>query len=240
VRAAEDAAFVHGKDGFGDIGYAASARRAESEPAAQAIVRLVRERPGELTLVMLGPLTNLALAMRLDPTLPQHVRRLVVMGGAVTGRGNTTLIPAEFNISFDPEAADVVFSGWPLLELVDWEATVAHGIDFAAFSRWLEARDPRARFYREISRRTLEFVHERGRPRMLSADALAMTAVLEPDAVEDAVERHVAIELDGRLTRGATVVDWDRRGGRCANARIALRLSQARFERLAAAALGAA
>ena len=101
----EDAAFVHGSDGFGDVGFPEPVASVEAEAAALAILRLTREHPGQLTLVALAPLTNLALALRLDPSLPQRVARLVVMGGAVTGLGNTGKVPAEFNIGFDPEAA---------------------------------------------------------------------------------------------------------------------------------------
>ncbi|HNR92852.1 MAG TPA: nucleoside hydrolase, partial [Dokdonella sp.] len=97
VLPADDAAFVHGADGFGDTGYMATRRQPEAEHAALALVRLAREHRGELTLVALGPLTNLALALRLEPALPTLVARLVVMGGAVTGRGNTHRVPAEFN-----------------------------------------------------------------------------------------------------------------------------------------------
>ena len=93
-----------------------------------------------LLLVTLGPLTNLALALRLDPTLPSRVGRLVVMGGAVTGQGNTS-IPAEFNVAFDPEAADVVFRGFPAFELADWEAVVRHGFPHRDFEAWLGAGD---------------------------------------------------------------------------------------------------
>ena len=106
-----------------------------------ALLRLTRERPGELTLVALGPLTNLALALRLDPDLPRRVARLVVMGGAVTGHGNTGKVPAEFNIGFDPEAAHVVFEAFPAFDLVDWEATVRHAFDNAEFDQWLAAGD---------------------------------------------------------------------------------------------------
>ena len=81
VRDAEDAAHVHGIDGFGDIGYPPAARQAEDEHAALAILRLSHVHAGRLLLVALGPLTNLALALRLDPTLPQRVARLVEMGG---------------------------------------------------------------------------------------------------------------------------------------------------------------
>ena len=239
VQAADDAAFVHGADGFGDTGYLPAQRRAEEEHAALAVLRLSHRHAGHLTLVALGPLTNLALALRLDPTLPSRIARLVVMGGAVTGRGNTS-VPAEFNIGFDPEAAHIVFSGWPQFDLVDWEATVRHGFDFDRFEAWLRADDARARFYAAISRRTRDWTRARGRPQMLAADALAMAVALQPDLVTRAEQRHVDIELSGRSTRGATVVDWDGRSGRPANARIVLAVDQSRFEALVAAALGAA
>jgi len=236
VRPAADAAFVHGMDGFGDVGYEPVAEPAAPvEHAALAMLSLSRRHPGELTFVMLGPLTNLALALRLDPTLPQRVPRMVIMGGAVTGRGNTS-VPAEFNIGFDPEAAHIVFEAWPRFELVDWEATVAHGIDFARFESWLAGPGVRASFYQAISRKTRDFAR-RGREKMLTADALAMAAVLDPGCVLEWAERPVAVELDGRLTRGATVVDWQRRSGRPDQARMALRFDQARFEALVAAGL---
>jgi purine nucleosidase len=240
VLPAEDAAFVHGADGFGDTGYSPTARAAQTEHAALAILRLSREHCGDLVLVALGPLTNVALALRLDPELPQRISRLVIMGGAVTGRGNTGRVPSEFNIGFDPEAAHVVFSAWPRFELIDWEATLRHGLAYADVERWLEADSPRARFYAAISRRTRRWAHEHGRPRLLSADALAMAVALEPSLVVHAENRHVAVELGGALTRGATVVDWEERMGRPANARIVLEVDQDRFERCIRQALGAA
>ena len=238
VLPAEDAAFVHGADGFGDSGYAPSSRRAESEAAALAILRLSRAQAGKLVLVAIAPLTNLALALKLDPTLPQRVAKLVIMGGAVTGRGNTQRAPTEFNIGFDPEAAHVVFSSFPQFTLVDWEATLRHGIAFERMQAWLDADDARARFYKSISRKTHAWSRERGRPNLLVADALAMAVALQADIVTRTEERHVAIELNGTHTRGATVVDWESRLGLAANARIVLDVDQARFEALVAAALG--
>ncbi|NCT67584.1 MAG: nucleoside hydrolase [Rhodanobacteraceae bacterium] len=239
VLPAADAGFVHGVDGFGDVGYLPSARQAAAEHAANAIVRLAREHAGRLTLIALGPLTNLALALRLDPELPSRVARLVVMGGAVTGRGNTHLVPAEFNTGFDPEAAHIVFSGWPQFDLVDWEACVRHAIPFASFDRMLAAGDARAQFYAAISRKARAFNESHERAGMIIADALAMAVALEPGIVTRAERHHVGVELAGALTRGATVVDWEDRLGRPANARIVLEVEQAHFEALAAAALGA-
>jgi purine nucleosidase len=236
VRDAADAAFVHGSDGFGDIGYAPGVRRVEREHAAQAILRLSHEHAGTLVLVAMAPLTNLALALKLDPSLPQRIARLVVMGGAVTGQGNTSAV-AEFNVGFDAEAAQIVFAAWPMIELVDWELCTRHAIEFATMQRWLDADNPHARFYAAISRKTCAWSRERGRPRWTVADALAMAIALEPEMATRVVERHVAIELDGGLTRGMSVVDWDGRLGGKVNTRIVLEVDQSRFEARVAAAL---
>jgi purine nucleosidase len=236
----EDAAFVHGMDGLGDVGFPEPKAVAENEAAALALLRLTRERPGELTLVALAPLTNLALALRLDPTLPQRVKRLVVMGGAVTGHGNTGRIPAEFNIGFDPEAAHVVFEAFSRFDLVDWEATLRHGFDAAEFDAWLAAGDQRAAFFGKVFRTARDYNAKHDRSGVVAADALAMAVAIDPSIVTRSETRAVAVELDGRLTRGATVVDWANRLGRPAQARIVLGVDQARFAAMVRKALGVA
>jgi purine nucleosidase len=240
VRApSEDAAFVHGQDGFGDVGFPEPKAPLTPESAALALLRLTRERPGELTLVALAPLTNLALALRLDPTLPERVARLVVMGGAVTGYGNTGNVPAEFNVGFDPEAAHVVFEAFPQFDLVDWEATLRHAFDEVQFDSWLQAGDQRADFYGRISRTARAFNLKHDRRGVIAADALAMAVAIDPSIVTRSETRAVAVELDGRLTRGATVVDWAGRLGRRAQANIVLEVDQTRFAAMVRRALGA-
>lgn len=234
----EDAAHVHGRDGFGDVGYDDPAGAAAAEHAALAILRLSHEHAGRLLLVALGPLTNIALALRLDPTLPQRVARFVVMGGAVTAHGNITPV-AEFNIGFDPEAAHVVLSGFPRYDLADWEATLAHGFHHRAVEQWLAAPSPRARFYESISRQTRLWSEDRRGEFWHSADSLAMAWALEPEGATEVVERPLAVETEGRLTRGLTAVDWNRQTGAPDNARILLRYDQARFEARVQAALAA-
>lgn len=240
VRAPEeDAAFVHGSDGFGDVGFAAPRRQPEVEHAALTLIRRTREHPGALTLVALGPLTNLALALRLDPTLPERVKRLVIMGGAVNGHGNTMSVPAEFNIGFDPEAARVVFEAWPMFDLVDWEATLRHAFEGEVFAAWLAAGDKRARFFERIFGKARQYNAMRGRSGVVAADALAMAVALDASVITRAQTHRVDIELDGRLTRGATVVDWEQRRGRPANARIVFGVDQDAFGAMVAKALGA-
>jgi purine nucleosidase len=108
LRTAED---THGPCGLGYAQLPAAAAQLTDYDAAEAWVRAAHDRPGELIGLVTGPLTNLALAMRLEPTLPRLLRRLVIMGGAFDYRGNTTPV-AEWNISVDPEAGSEVFTMW--------------------------------------------------------------------------------------------------------------------------------
>ena len=234
-----DAADVHGLDGFGDTGYTPAAHGAQAEHAALAILRLSHEYAGRLLLVTLGPLTNVAVALKLDPTLPQRVARLVVMGGAASAHGNLTPA-AEFNVAFDPEAAHLVFQAFPQFDVADWEATLAHGLHHRRVEQWLAAPSPRAAFYETISRQTRLWSADRRGDHRHSADALARAMALHPDGATELVERPLAVELAGTLTRGATVTDWNRQTGRPDNARLLLRYDQARFEALVEAALAAA
>src|SRR5580698_9039441 len=111
--------WFHGKDGLGDHGYPAPKRSPEKQHAVDAIVSTVRNNPG-LTLVTLGPLTNIALALAQAPDLVRNVGRCVIMGGAPCCEGNVTPA-AEYNMWVDPEAARIVFrSGLPI-EMVGWQ-----------------------------------------------------------------------------------------------------------------------
>jgi purine nucleosidase len=238
LHSAPDAAYVHGNDGFGDTGYVPAVRQADAEHAALAILRLSHAHAGKLLLVALGPLTNLALALKLDPTLPQRIARCVVMGGAVTSHGNITPA-AEFNIYFDPEAADIVFSAFPRIELADWEAVVRHGLDHDQAAAWMRTGTPRAGFYEAISRHTREWSRGRRGERWHCADALAMALALAPERAGPLLERPLAVDLAHGLARGATVVDWNRRLPGPDNAAILMDYDQARFEALVRGALAA-
>lgn len=242
LHPAPDASYVHGRDGFGDIGYTPAARQAETEHAALAMIRLSHAHAGRLAVCMLGPLTNLAVALKLDPTLPQRIGRMLVMGGAVTGQGNTTPT-AEFNIGFDPEAAHLVFEAFAaagkLVEVADWEAVIRHGMLHADVEGWLQAEHPRARFYEAISRKTREWSAGLRGERWHAADALAMALLVAPEHARRLERRPLRVELTGPETRGMTVVDWGRRSGRPDHAELLMDYDQAAFESLIRRALRA-
>jgi purine nucleosidase len=232
-----DAGYFHGEDGLGDSGYPPSARQVADEHAVNALIRLANESPGELTLAAIGPLTNLALATRLDPSLPQKFKRLVVMGGAIRGMGNATPA-AEFNAYADPEAAAIVFDAWPGLTLISWETTMAHGFTAEQVEVLLSLDSPRAEFFRRISQRTIALIQQiLGRKMLLEPDLLAVAVALEPSVVREAETHYVQVELAGKHTRGQTTVDWFDRTGCEPNVNLALELDAERLWKLLQAAV---
>ena len=111
VKALETTPETHGPGGIGYAELPAAARPLEAGHAADRIVELARSRPGEITLVTLGPLTNLAIALDREPALPSLLGGYVLMGGAYRAPGNTTPT-AEWNLHVDPDAAKLVFAAW--------------------------------------------------------------------------------------------------------------------------------
>jgi purine nucleosidase len=229
----------HGADGLGDCHFPPSNRPVEAEHGSLALVRLANESPGELTLVTLGPLTNLALAMSLDPDLPRKYRRLVVMGGAVRATGNMPNPSTEFNASSDPEAAAVVLQRWPGVALVPWETAMSCVVCPDRLREIGSAPGARAQFARMITARKPSLVLEQfGVAGMFAADPVAMAVAVEPGIVTRSEHRHVTVELAGRHTRGQTTVDWFNLGGAAPNVEVILELDGDRFWEMLRASVG--
>ncbi|HEV2108443.1 MAG TPA: nucleoside hydrolase [Thermomicrobiales bacterium] len=180
ARMRRDAAHFHGADGLGESRLPVSRRGAGPDRGPAAIIRHVLARPGELTLVCVGPLTNLAIALNVAPELPQLFRSVVVMGGAFFQHGNVTPY-AEFNIYADPEAAEQVFAApFPDLIVVGLDVTEHVSISRAQWERMSNMdRDAAALVYR-ICRRSFE---ERGAEEFHLHDPLALAVAVYPELV---------------------------------------------------------
>jgi uridine nucleosidase len=141
---------VHGADGLGNSHLPLPVGKALDESAAAYIVRTVCAQPGEMTLVAVGPLTNLALALKLEPRLPALVKQVIVMGGAAHVPGNISPV-AEANIYNDPEAASLVFSAkWPLT-MVGLDVTTRTVMTRTYFDSMLEVRNARTEFLGRVA-----------------------------------------------------------------------------------------
>jgi purine nucleosidase len=252
TRALQDAHWFHGKDGLGDHGYPAPKRSPEREHAVDAIVRLAHDEPG-LTLVTLGPLTNVALALARDPEIAAMISRCVVMGGAPCCEGNVTPA-AEYNIWVDPEAARAVFRSKLPIEMVGWHVSRGPSVLSNAEVAEIEALGTaKARFAMESNSRAREAYHaQTGEVGLSLADPTAMAVALDRSIGLSWSRHRVAIETQSELTRGMTVVDrlnvnadennaevWKATAGESEGADILWTLDSRRFKAMLRAALAA-
>jgi purine nucleosidase len=201
------AEWFHGKDGLGGHNYPAPRRAPEPTHAVEAIVETIRANPG-ITLVTLGPLTNVALALARAPEIAANVARAVVMGGAPCCEGNVTPA-AEYNVWVDPEAARMVArSGLPI-ELVGWQ--LCRGVRSAGPGGY-RARagigTPLARFAIECNSTAMAaYKVQTGETGISLPDPVAMSIALDPSICTSASQHYLEIETASDLTRGMTVVD---------------------------------
>lgn len=205
----------HGQDGFGDLDHAEFPgddseldALLETENAVAALNRLVSEYRGEVTLVCLAPLTNIALAVRTYGTFRKGLKEVHIMGGNVQGHGNTTPT-AEFNFGADPEAAHVVLESLQAacpVHVTPWEPCPAHPIALDWRFGTLPAAGGDAnlalRLVTAADRRVLA-THKK--TAWVCCDQLAVAALLRPAIVLRDHLRHVAVELSGTRTRGQMV-----------------------------------
>lgn len=207
LRTAEDARWFHGRDGLGDLGFSPARRQPAAGHAVDAILEWSHRCPG-LTLVTLGPLTNVALAVMRDPTLAGRVSRCVVMGGNPCCVGNVTPA-AEYNVWCDPEAAEIVLrSGLPV-ELVGWHLcrgdAVLNDVDVARV-RALDT--PTGHFAIDCNRTAAAaYLTQTGQTGISLPDPTAMAVAIDPGIVTSASAHAVRVECHSELTRGMTVVD---------------------------------
>lgn len=205
-------AHVHGTDGLGAVGAeqgqtASIPESLSKDTAAEEILRQTWNSSEPLTLISLGPLTNIALALNQDPDLKNRVQELILMGGAYTVPGNITPA-AEFNIYVDPEAADLVFrSGMPITA-VGLDVTRQVRLSRESLQAWVQAQDtPLRRSIQDWSRHGLEFMQDlTGEASMPLHDPLAVLACMRPELL-GTEPMHVQVETRGELTRGMTLPD---------------------------------
>lgn len=211
--------FSHGTDGLAESNLPASTRPTDARSAAQLIVDMVNDHAGEIAICALGPLTNVAQALQIDPELPSKVTQLTIIGGSfgatpyawsqATGDNPTS----EWNVFVDPEAAKLVFNAGFALLAVGLDVATHPQINFRDDDMALLRRS--ARPEAELAVRVVEFVQGRGYQSYCSLiDSAAVASLIDPTLVTTETVL-CDVETEGQLTRGMTVVDrrlhheWD-------------------------------
>jgi purine nucleosidase len=211
---------VHGS-GTGGLSMDYDGTTTEAEHGVDALIRLTAEAPGEVSVVAIGPLTNIAMAAVKDPDFVRNVNRLVIMGGSNNGRGNISAA-GEFNFYVDPHAAKVVFeAGFADVTVVPWAPLT---LNDAVFSRERLAEiealgTPLSQFFLRVCQPTLAYDESVGIPGTTHPDSLSVAALLHPELVVRAADYHVAVEAESELTRGYAAMSWGVHGLR-PNARV--------------------
>jgi len=251
-RPLQDATWFHGRDGLGDQGYPPPKLHSTHGDAVDAIVDIIESHPG-VTLVTLGPLTNIAKALLRNLGMADNVGRCVVMGGAPCCVGNVTPA-AEYNIWTDPEAARIVLRSHLPVELIGWQLCRGEAVlndrdiadvlrlntDLARFAIGCNSHARRA--YKE----------QTGEDGISLPDPVAMSVALDPSIGTSWSRHHVDVETESELTRGMTVVDrlnvaanhrnrevWSHFAGRPPRTRVCWRIDVARWKSALFTALAA-
>jgi inosine-uridine nucleoside N-ribohydrolase len=198
------AEFWHGKNGIANMEIPSSKCKVDSRFGPDLIIELIHAAPHEITLVPVGPLTNIALAVLKDPSIVPLVKEVVLMGGSIGG-GNVNAA-AEANIYNDPEAAQIVFqAGWPLtmvgLDVGDKTLLGRKHLDELG-----RTHGPINDFIHGVAKYQVDLSATFGSPGTPMYDPLAVGVAIDPTLVK-APEMHVDVETHGIFTRGETVAN---------------------------------
>ena len=235
TQAVIDARYIHGEDGLGGAPRPRDIAEPASLDANGFLIEtfLAASAKGEkVDILMIGPLTNLALALRLEPAIINGIGQLTIMGGTIYGRGNTTPA-AEFNVYADPEAAAIVFGADIDILVAPWEPCVLHNMTGDAVDALFDAvpDSPQKAFSVALARHARQTIAGYGGgDNFRFVDPLAAAAVIEPDIITKSVRASVDVALAPGITRGMTVVDPS---GRLGTPMVTL-IEEAKLERLIA------
>ncbi|TQS40658.1 nucleoside hydrolase [Cryptosporangium phraense] len=194
---------VHGHDGLGDLGIDRLPGHQSAEPAAEALVRISRERPGEVDLLVLGAMSNIADAIAIDPLVLTRYRSVVVMGGSGPYQPAGTILEVDANVDADPQAAEVVYGAeHGNLVMVGVNVTTPAILDEQFMAALAAKAGPVTSFCSAILGYYLDFYQEKWGRRICSAhDPLAAGILLHPSWITRSADGPVNVRDDGYAVR---------------------------------------
>jgi purine nucleosidase len=212
---------THGDQGIGYAKLPAPLNQSKNQKGSDYLIEKIMSSPGEITLVCIGPLTNLALAIRQEPRIVKNVKEVFIMGGAIRHEGNTTPL-AEFNTYVDPHAAHIVFhSGMPIT-LTPLDVTYQCIFLKDDLNRLLKIESPITKFISDATRFYMEFHDEYQKIEgCVINDPLTMALTFMPELC-DYQELYVDVDLSGGVSMGKTFADFYHMTGKPANMKVAL------------------
>ena len=201
---------VHG-DGSGGLSMDYSGCEVEKEHAVDALLRITAENPGEVSVVAIGPLTNIATAVVKDRNFVKNVKSLYIMGGSNNGRGNITPA-AEFNFYVDPEAAQIVFgAGFEDIVVMPWDPVTFNDATMprAEYDQKVAVGTPIAKFFKAMCDTTLDFDEAAGIGGSTHPDSMTLATLLHPELIQESGRYKVDVVTGNGITRGYAAMAWE-------------------------------
>ncbi len=233
LKAASTAEWFHGEDGMGNMNYPAPKTCVKNTHAVTALIEKCKHSPGDIELVTLGPLTNIATALSMEPKLAQWIKHCYIMGGAAGTLGNVTPA-AEYNIWCDPEAAQKVMNSGLPITLLGWELSCGEAaLSDKQMHEIANLGSARARVAIDCNRSAVVASRElQAQTGMALADPVAMAVAIDPAISVKQKRCFVDIETQSTLTRGMSVVDLNNVLGKDPNASVCLEIDVPRWKSL--------
>lgn len=229
-RTVED---VHGKDGMGDSFFEKAVQSPAEGHAVDFLIETVHNNPGEIHLLAIAPLTNIAMAIKKDPTIVPKIPHLYIMGGTNNALGNITP-SAEYNFFVDPEAAKIVLHSGIPMTMVGWEMCTQYSIMDDSDHQTIEALSTKgSQFFKDINKVVMQFnksVHKLNgttHPDTLLAAVAANESIMTKSNLY-----HVDVETIGELTKGYSLVDVNNRLERTKNVRVCEEINRNAFKEM--------
>jgi len=217
LQASED---VHGKSGIGDAKLPEPKTSPFPQHAVDYLIERVLDEPNEISIFPIGPLTNIAMAIRKEPKFAKAVQELVIMGGAINENGNIPPL-AEFNIFVDPHAAHIVFHSGIPMTLIPLDATHKCLLKREHVDRLLKINSPITQFINDAIDVYLNFSYEKGFAGSALHDPLTLATIIAPELLTSK-EYYVDVDISGNVSMGKTFADIFRKLNKPVNMKVAM------------------
>ena len=205
VQPLRASALVHGESGIGNSHLPEPQAKPVAKHAVDYLIERVLAEPGEISIFPIGPLTNIAMAIRKEPRFAGAVKQLVIMGGAILEPGNVTPL-AEFNTYVDPHAAHIVFHSEIPITLIPLDVTHKCLLKWEHIERLMKIQSPITRFIQEAVEVYLKASHDLGYEGSALHDPLTLATILAPELLT-LKEYYVDVDISGSISMGKTFAD---------------------------------
>ena len=213
-------AFVHGESGVGNSKLPEPKNKPIDQHAVDFLIQKILAEPGKVSIFPIGPLTNIAMAIRKEPRFAQSVKELVIMGGAIREGGNMSPL-AEFNIYVDPHAAHIVFHSGIPITLIPLDVTHKCILKQEHIDRLLRIKSPISKFIADAMQDYMEFSLSRGQAGCALHDPLTLATILAPELLT-LKEYYVDVDISGGVSMGNTFADFFNISKKPVNMKVAL------------------